>query len=318
MISHGNNSTREAAIDWAIRLADPGFDDWDGFATWLEADPAHAPAYDQVVAAGELADSALRDKPEPVAHPLATVSPTRRAAWRRPAMGLIAATIVGTVSWGVVSHRAAPYAIETGPGEHRTITTATAMIALNGDTRILLDRHDPHVATLDRGEALFDVRHNAEHPFAVHVGGAQVQDVGTRFDVTREATATRVAVAEGMVVYNPRLEAVRLGAGETLMVEDGAPDLRVAHAAVTEIGGWREDRLSYRQTPLSVVAADLSRGLGIAVVAAPDVARQPFTGVIAYGGDRARFFAGLGSLLDVTVKPDHQRWLLTRKADARL
>ncbi|WBO24017.1 FecR family protein [Sphingomonas abietis] len=311
---------RTAAIDWAIRLNDPGFGDWDGFLAWLESDPAHASAYDAVLAAGDATDPVLADtptaKPVPTAPP--PISP-RVPIWRRQAAGgVLAAGIVAAIGVGYIHLRPAPFVVETGPGEHRTIVTGSATIALNGDTRLVLDHHDSHVATLDRGEALFDVRHDEAHPFAVRVGAGQVQDVGTRFDVIRDPAGTRVAVAEGMVVYNPRLEAVRLGPGQTLDSRDGAGEMRVARAATADIGSWRENRLSYRQAPLAIVAADLSRGLGVPIMAGPDVATQPFTGVIAYGGDKTRFLGGLGPLLDVGVKRDQVGWTLTRKADARL
>jgi transmembrane sensor len=304
---------RGAAIDWVVAQTDPAFADWDGFLAWLEADLAHASAYEAVLAAGDAADPALQ------AMPVAAPVPEKRPMWRRQAAGgMLAAGIVAAIGVGYVRLSPAPFVIETGPGEHRTVTLDSATIALNGDTRLVLDRHNPHRATLDRGEALFDVTHNEAHPFAVKIGSDEVQDVGTRFDVTRDATGTRVAVAEGMVVYNPKAEAVRLGPGQTLDARQAVNELRVATAATSDIGSWRENRLSYRQAPLSVVAADLSRGLGLPIDAAADVANKPFTGVIAYGGDKAQFLGRLGPLLDVGVKRDQGRVTLTRKADARL
>ncbi len=307
---------REAAVGWAIRLNDEAFDDWDGFAAWLEADPAHALAYEEVLAAGDAADVALRQRPAPS---ISTPPPAAKPLpWRRQAAGgLAAAVLVGALGWGTMRLLPAPYAIETGPGEQRTVSTGAATIALNGGTRLLLDGHNVHVVTLERGEALFEVRHDPDRPFTVHVGDGEVRDVGTRFDLARDLGATRVAVAEGTVLYNPSAEAVRLDAGQMLATNDGAPALRVAPVSPAEVGGWREGRLSYRQAPLSSVAADLTRGLGVPIVPAPEIAAQPFTGAIVYRGDRARFLAGLGPLLDVTVKHDHERWLLTRKAASR-
>lgn len=304
---------REAAVRWVVALADPAFADWDGFLAWLEADPAHASAYNAVLAAGDAADATLQ------VAPAVEASPAGQPIWRRQAVGgALAAGLVAAIGFGYVNLRPAPVVFETEPGEHRTIALDTATIALNGNTRLVIDRHDPHHATLDRGEALFDVKHDAAHPFAVKVGDDEVQDVGTRFDITQDRAGTRVAVAEGMVVYNPKAEAVRLGPGQTLDALHATAELRVSTAATADIGSWREDRLSYRQAPLSVVAADLARGLGLPIDVDDRIAGKPFTGVIAYGGDKAQFLGRLGPLLDVAVKQDQERVTLTRKADDRL
>ncbi|HLZ78711.1 MAG TPA: iron dicitrate transport regulator FecR, partial [Sphingomonas sp.] len=114
----------------------------------------------------------------------------------------------------------------------------------------------------------------------------------------------------------PGGEAVRLDAGQALATADTSPQLSVAAVSPADVGGWRERRLNYRQASLSTVAADLSRGLGVAIVTTPDVAAQRFTGAIAYA-DKARFLGQLGPLLDVAVQHDHDRWLLTRKAAPR-
>ncbi|WP_430098150.1 FecR/PupR family sigma factor regulator [Novosphingobium resinovorum] len=40
-----DNGIRDAALGWAVRAGDPAFADWEAFTLWLEADPAHARAY---------------------------------------------------------------------------------------------------------------------------------------------------------------------------------------------------------------------------------------------------------------------------------
>ena len=47
---------REQALDWSMRTGDPAFADWEAFTLWLDEDPAHARAYDEVCAA--VADAA--------------------------------------------------------------------------------------------------------------------------------------------------------------------------------------------------------------------------------------------------------------------
>ena len=44
---------RDQALDWVIRLRDPGFDGWEDFHVWLAADPAHADVYHALALAEE-------------------------------------------------------------------------------------------------------------------------------------------------------------------------------------------------------------------------------------------------------------------------
>lgn len=55
----------EAARLWAIRVADPEFDDWDGLTRWLEVSPAHLAAYEDAVGNDEWANAVLaKENPE--------------------------------------------------------------------------------------------------------------------------------------------------------------------------------------------------------------------------------------------------------------
>lgn len=72
--------------------------------------------------------------------------------------------------------------------------------------------------TLVRGTAEFDVVHVAGRQFLVHAERADIVDVGTRFVVVREPSATRVEVQEGSVeVRDPRgvLPPRTIAAGES-------------------------------------------------------------------------------------------------------
>ena len=72
--------------------------------------------------------------------------------------------------------------------------------------------------TLVRGTAEFDVVHVPGRQFVVHAERADIVDIGTRFVVTREPTATRVEVSEGRVeVRDPQnvLPARTISAGES-------------------------------------------------------------------------------------------------------
>lgn len=311
-----NEAALAAAIDWTIRLKDGSADDWRAFTEWLEADPAHLDAWDQV----SLADDALgalppaavpAPEPMPVAEPRFPPRPLARPSARRwIGGGALAAALAGIVSVALLQ-TPARYEIETGPGERRQIALADgSRILLNGDSRIALDRRDARFARLERGQALFTVVHDASDPFEVEAGDDRLVDLGTVFDVVHEAGRLRVAVAEGAVLYNPAGERVRLDPGMVLDDEGGAR-VRVGQVETATVGGWARGRLSYAGAPLARVAADLSRATGLRVTVAPAIADRPFTGLIMLDPDRELLFERLSALLGVRAVRSDGGWTLT-------
>lgn len=204
------------------------------------------------------------------------------------------------------------YEVSTPRGVQQTVTLAGGTtIALNGDTRLTLDRDDPRFAELHEGEAVFAVVHDEKRPFRVEVDGAELVDLGTRFTVLREGPVTEVAVSEGLVMYNPDSEAIRLPAGRRLRAVDGDPTIQLAQIAPEAVGAWTGGRLVYDNVPLGSVAADLSRTLGIAVRADPSVAARPVTAVIQLPSDRSKLAGELEKLLDIKVRQADGDWILT-------
>lgn len=305
-----------AALDWVIRMRDPGFDGWEEFEAWLSADAAHAEVYQRLAIADQDMADLLAGAPAPV--PSAPVDlpsnvtplPRRSIARRTWLGGAIAASVAGLIGFGVIERQPALYQIEIAPGMRRTITLDDgSRIALNGGTRITLDRKDARYATLDRGEALFDVVHDDDAPFKVLVGDATLVDVGTKFNVVRDGRTTAVQVSEGAVVYNPDSDAVRLDAGRRLRAVDGDANIELAAVAPAAVAGWREGRLIYDGQTMTDVAADLTRWSGETVKVDPRLATQRFRGVLSLGKDDD--IAGLASLLDVDVRRSGPDWILS-------
>jgi transmembrane sensor len=309
------SSISQQAVDWSLRVVEPDFADWDAFTTWLEADPAHGEAYEAVMAVGEAADQALSSL-VPASQATWIEPPSRRRkAWVWAGGGAIAASLAGLLAWTSMTPASDPYLIQTTPGGREQIAIAGTSITLNGDTRIWLDRRNPRIATIERGEALFDVRHDAARPFVVHAGDAELRDVGTRFDVTRDERQMRVAVAEGAVVFNPGREAVRVDSGRELVITTGADTAELRTTARQAVGSWRDGRFAYVKTPIVTIVADLTRSTGIALAVDPGVAAKTFTGVITFNGNREAFVADLGPLLGVHAAPVHGRGVLSRTHD---
>ena len=301
------------AIDWIILLRDPGFDGWEAFEAWLAADPAHADVYQAMAVADADVAATLADAPVPL-RPAAPVPVRRCIPARRWLGGAIAASLAVVTSYAVFERRAEPYVIETAAGVTRSLVLADGTrLDINGGTRIELDRKHVREAVLTRGEVLFSVVHDAGHPFQVAVGDAKLVDVGTVFNVVREAGVTNVGVVEGAVVFNPASDAVRLAAGHGLRAADGSGKIVVSERSAADFGAWRTGQLVYAGEPLADVAADLARNLGVPVVAAADVGGRPFRGVISLGSrDAEKVMPGLAAVLDVHVERHAAGWRLTK------
>ncbi|QSR18941.1 iron dicitrate transport regulator FecR [Novosphingobium sp. KA1] len=302
-----DDAIRDSAARWAVLTGDPGFEDWDGFMQWLEADPAHARAYDAVSAAAAEAAELAAQAPQP-ASPAANDDEVPAAPRRLWLGGAVAASlaVIGSI-WVWHASSRDLYTVETAPGQMRTLDLeAGTRVDLAGGTVIQLDHKDARYAVLDKGQALFTVRHDAARPFHVEAGDATLVDLGTVFDVSREGAHLSVGVAEGAVGYNPGAENLRLAPGDRLVAEAGAVTL--GKVAPSQVGEWREGRLTFDAAPLREVADRLSRATGIAFAARPgaDMAISGSILVTPVRDDPQM----IGALLGLDVRREGDRWMI--------
>ncbi len=304
-------SIEARAADWLIRQRDPAFDDWDGFIDWLAEDPEHAAVYDAVASL----DRDLDALPPP-AKPLGVVIPAspRRLSRRTWFGGAMAAALVAVIGVSTLNPFGNADRIETAAGEHRTIELADgSRIEVNGGSVIEIDPDRPRFARLASGEAMFHVVHRDTDPFIVEAGGDRIVDLGTAFNVVRRERQTSVAVSEGIVVYNPDRDKVRLVAGKAIEARDGDRQPPVVQDIdVASVGGWRSGLLVYNGAPLAVVAEDLKRTAGMDVRVAPAAADLSFRGALIIDKNRARTIADLAALSGTKAQRQGDGWILTR------
>jgi len=312
-LATSESSARDEAIAWHLRLDGAGEAEWDEFLAWLEEDPAHRVEFDRA----ELIGSELKEiEPAIVVADAPGIEAGADETSRRwplvGGLGAIAASVALVLSFALQSPSTPGLATaETKPGEQRLLPLADgSRIYLNGSTRLLFDRKGQRFARIERGEATFDIRHDAAKPFTVEVGSARLQDIGTLFNVSFEAGQSRVGVSEGAVVFNPARENLTLTRGAVLKFASGKGSAVLGTADPATIGSWRQGQLVYEREPLKSVAIDLSRLLGTEVTVAPGLGAQQFTGVIRVDRDQPHFFSRLGGLLGVNVSRSQAGWVL--------
>lgn len=253
-----------AAAEWAVRRSE-GLTPAERaeFDQWLAEQPAHWRAYndsDRIwddLAGGELYGEAPRKAP-------------RR---RLLVGGMVAAGLAALVGYQVIS--SAPRDVfESGRGEVRSIRLADgSSVTLGADSAIAVrfDRAGRHVR-LKRGEAMFDVSHDASRPFDVRAADTQVTVLGTRFTVKAAPGAVRVNVIQGVVrvaktepaIVAPFVKADsgrKITRGERLESRRGEPLQLLAASDPNAAPPWTQGRLVYDDASLAEVVADLNRYL---------------------------------------------------------
>lgn len=299
---------RAAALDWAMQTRAPDFEGWDSFTAWLEADPAHALAYDEVQFALDDADAALELLPEPevvAANDNAAGSLagwfTRNRGWLGGAIAAALVLALTSVLW--LAPGGTVYT--TAPGETRMIALADgSKVELAGGSRLTLEGE--RAARLEGGQALFTIRHNDADPFVLTAGDDRLVDAGTVFDVRLTGETLDLAVAEGAVIVNPKRQNLRVNAGGRA-VRVGTGRYSLAQVDPNAVGEWTRGRISFENATLAEIAAELSRATGKSFASADGKTR--LSGSIALDQVRANPRA-LEALLGVRVSGADEDWVL--------
>jgi transmembrane sensor len=312
------------AIQWRIQLRDAAPEDWEAFVQWLEEDPERSAVYDAVVAA----EATVEPDMIPVRHSPAAfdnVTPGGETRRRRglfygsaTAFAAVAAIVLFAFVLPWLNSTSSRYEIATGRGHRQLVAIGDgSSIAMNGESRIVLDRRDPRYAELKSGEAAFTIRHDNAHPFTLVAGDHRLQDAGTRFNVLLDEGLLSVEVAEGAIVFDPAASRLSLGAGETLAVDDARGRIIRGRQDPKAVSGWRRGQLSFKHASLAAVARGLSRSIGMDIKLDPAIAERPFTGTIRVDGDPSETMARLAATLDLEARRNGAGWLIEPSPRAR-
>lgn len=113
------------------------------------------------------------------------------------------------------------------------------------------------------GEAYFEVTHNPRRPFVVEFEGGEIQVLGTSFNVKayRDDDIVAVTLDEGRVVLDDRRGGrFELSPSEQLLYDRRSGEGRIVRGAdAMRYSIWKDDVISFRDTPLAEVLETLSR-----------------------------------------------------------
>jgi transmembrane sensor len=273
---------------------------------WLEANPVEkdlvarldaavttdAPADVDVEAALALVHARMGDTARPPRLRLERGGAPAR--WRTMTVGAIltAAAVVGIM----VTLRSVHVTSTPTTGAALTYTTRVGQrdsVRLADGSRVLLGPDSRLTVPTDygttsravelHGDGYFDVRHDAGKPFAVRVGMALVEDIGTTFTVESDpGDTTSVAVVSGSVRLRGGNSApnagVVLAAGDRGSI-DGRGNVRTErHAVRDDDVAWTTGRLVFRDASLARVVGEIHRWYGVTLrIADPSLLNRHVT-----------------------------------------
>jgi transmembrane sensor len=267
MSERATDTAREAAT-WLERREREDWTDADNstLETWLAQSPAHKLAFWRVKGAWSQTERLNALRPTMPQKP-AAVPQRKSLPVLRFAAAAVALAVIGGFAANNLLSGPAYKTYSTGVGVRETITLPDgSQIELNTDTSVRVAEAAFHRnVVLDRGEAFFQIKHDAAHPFVVTAGNSRVIDLGTKFTVRAETGRVEVALVEGRARIEP-LEGnapsriATLTPGDVAVAEKDS--LRVSTLTKRDLAddlGWRRGVLIFRRTTLAEAAAQFNR-----------------------------------------------------------
>lgn len=296
-------SLSDEAMEWLVLVREHPDDPEirTAFEHWVQETPEHRREWERTCRMWQ----ALAEVPAS-RRPAATVPGAR--LHRRGAMSL---AVRGAVAAGVLlclGTLAAPALLirfqadfQTETAEARNITLDDGSIVhLAPDSALALAFSDGRRGvTLLKGEAFFEVAHDANRPFTVESGGLKVEVLGTAFDVRLGGGEVEVALAHGSVKAtaekSARGEERILAPGDFVTLDRATGELVASTVAVADIGSWRDGRLYVVDQTIGTVIEQIQR-YHPALISIPDpaLARQRVSGIY----DLTSPDKALGALVD--------------------
>ncbi|UXU89590.1 FecR family protein [Burkholderia sp. S-53] len=207
----------------------------------------------------------------------------RRAARRRTIRRVIGGTmltVVSAVSIWLVDPAYRIDTLQTAVGEHRDWSLADgSRLALNTGSSARIEWHvRSRRLSIERGEASIEVAHSPYRPLVTHAGDVTIHDIGTTFAVRRGTGDVRIGVESGSVAVAVGAHApVTLQPNQSVIVEAGRIGMPERFDPADALG-WRDGRLVFDGTPLSVAIVEIRRYRTAPVDLDPRVANLRLSG----------------------------------------
>ncbi|MGE8377183.1 MAG: FecR family protein [Sphingobacterium sp.] len=161
--------------------------------------------------------------------------------------------------------------------KHKLVTPSRAIyqVRLSDGTRVWLNskselEYNPNFDKKERlvylkGEAYFDIAHDAARPFIVESAGLKLQALGTEFNVSSYQNNSRIALTEGKLKISSSDQDVVILAGKEVRLENKRLSVYEIRD-MEEITAWKNGYFYFGNKDLKQTLDEIERWYGVTVV----------------------------------------------------
>ena len=250
-----------------------------------------------------------------------------RLAVAAAAAGIAIAVVSSRV--GTDAQVAPPVTCATDVGQRSDWRLADGTrLHLDGDSlAVVRYSRAERIIEVGRGRAYFEVVHEPSRPFRAIAAGINVTDIGTRFVVDRRnAQSTVVTVVDGIVGVSLAppapaapaaampVKALRVGAGQQVIVNALAVPDHADPADTREALAWLYDKIAFSKRPLGEVVAEFNRYSRTPIEIEDAALRTVLVSGVFDNTDTESFVQFLATLDGVAVERSTQRIRIVRRS----
>lgn len=255
------------AVEWFIRLNAESCapDDLRAFEHWLQQNPAHRTAYEEITRRKNLLKRATAAN-ENLRHAALSYRPGKKSRAFSNTLRLATAAsvflLVGIATFSAEGWYGTSDHLVVGHGNQETVHLADgSRLELNTDSevKIRINRWQRSVELI-RGEVYFNVVHDQNKPFVVTAGSGRTIDLGTQFDVYRHTDGeVIIAVQEGSVRVTAN-QTKDLSASQAISYDANGEFTETANGLEPDtLLAWRRGKLIFDNRRLDEALNELCR-----------------------------------------------------------
>ena len=237
--------------------------------------------------------------------------------WKRSAYWAVAAIVLMVTSFGLLWFQFQPSSYHTAYGEIQKIKLADgSVVTLNANSSIKVASNLAQGSVREvwlNGEAYFDIAKKNGAKFIVHTPEAQVEVLGTEFNVNTRRKQTQVILHEGKVKLQsakPNTEAILMKPGDMATVSENtkqAIQLKIVQPELYNV--WRESVVILNDKTVAEIASILEDTYGIKIQFKDStLLNKKLTGKLSLKSNED-FIENLAIILDVEVEKTEKGYI---------